>query len=302
MPLTEHHLHHAALIDDFVKAIFERGGNEEDVLRNMIGYMPSFKTLLDSTTSTQMDELCQRFDGFYVFASMLEAMATGIAEGEIDVPPAPKDGADNVHTLVPKLTVNETFIQGVFNEPTPCVALGLVEERKRRCGLFALRTEKPIPPEMMEGGFRFGQSLLGNNEFEVLHFSFEFYGFGTYNVLINPNNPVVLAVLDTMLQQDDYFILAFDPNEGVTAFRSETGDDSLAGLKVNYSRIAHSTTTVAQYEKALALFAENPFPEGTLLTWVCQDNPAASCRRCHPGMTPLVRGSARWRDSHCMPG
>lgn len=277
MPVTERQLHEAGLIDDFVKAIFARGGNEEDLLRTMSGVMPSFKVLLDSTTPTQMDELCERFDGFYAFASMLEAMATGIAAGEIDVPPvpAPRERAENVHTLVPKLTVNETFMARLFDEPTPCLALGLVEERKRPCGLFALRTDKRIPHESMKGGFKFGQSLFGNKDFVVLHFSFEFYGVATYNVLINPNNPVVRVVLDTMLEHDDYFMLAFDPHEGLTAFRSETGDDSLAGLKLNYSRIAHSTTTGAQYEKALAQFAKDPFPEGRLLTWVCQDDAAA---------------------------
>ena len=51
MPLTARHIHHASLIDDFVKATFERGGDEEDILYNMIDYMPAFKVLLDSTTS-----------------------------------------------------------------------------------------------------------------------------------------------------------------------------------------------------------------------------------------------------------
>jgi hypothetical protein len=34
-----------------------------------------------------------------------------------------------------------------------------------------------------------GHGMLGNDNFEVLHFVFQFYGFETYNALINPNNP-----------------------------------------------------------------------------------------------------------------
>lgn len=272
--LTEHQLHHASLIDDFVQSIFERGGDEQDILHRMIDYMPSFKALLDSTTAAQMDALCQRFDGFYVFASIMENMAKGIAEGGIEVPkePNPKSHASNVHTLLPKLTVNKTFIQAFIHAPTPCFALGFVEERKQQSGFLALRPNELIPRDVMSGGFRFGHSLLGNTHFEVVHFAFEFYGFGTYNVLINPNNPVVQAVLETMLQQKDYFFFAIDPNQSVTAFRSDIGDDSLVGFETHYARIMSSTTTAAQYEKALSLFAKNPRPAGTVFTWVCRDS------------------------------
>jgi hypothetical protein len=35
--------------------------------------------------------------------------------------------------------------------------------------------------------------MLGNDNFEVLHFVFQFYGFETYNALINPNNPLAVC-------------------------------------------------------------------------------------------------------------
>jgi len=66
---------------------------------------------------------------------------------------------------------------------TPCFALGLVEERKRRCGFMALRLVEPLPPAISDAGFRFGHSLYGNADFETVHFTFQFYGFHTYNVL-----------------------------------------------------------------------------------------------------------------------
>ena len=101
----------------------------------------------------------------------------------------------NVYPLLPKLTVNRQFIHDFVAARTPCFALSMIEERKQKLALLALRPREIIPPEIMEPGFNFGNSLLGNDHFEVVHFAFEFYGFGTYNVLVNPNNPLVLTVL-----------------------------------------------------------------------------------------------------------
>jgi hypothetical protein len=151
-------------------------------------------------------------------------------------------------------------------------ALGLVEERKQECGFLALRPNKAIPEEITNIGFRFGHSLIGNAEFEVVHFAFEFYGFETYNVLINPNNQVTKTVLTKMVETGDYFFFAINPNDRVTAFRSEIGQEDLAGLKTNLQRIQSSRTTDTQYQKAVSMFERNPQPPGKLLDWVCRDN------------------------------
>ena len=229
MALTERHLHVARLIDDFVQATFERGGNEDDILTHMIDYMDSFKQLLDSTTSEQMDELCERFDGFYLFASLMSTMAAGIADGTIAVPPAdrPRAATGTVHPLLPKLTVNRTFIQAFLTADPPCFAIGLVEERKQTCGFLALRLDEMIPAPVMQSGFRFGHSLFGSDDFIVLHFAFAFYGYGTYHVLVNPNNTIVQTVLRVMLENQDYFFFSINPNQQVTTFRSELGEPNL---------------------------------------------------------------------------
>ncbi len=106
----------------------------------------------------------------------------------------------------------------------------------------------------------------------MVHFAFEFYGFETYNALVNPNNPLAQAVLTAMVETGDYFFFALDSNESTTAFRSEIGQGNLMKLKNNLARIRGSITTEAQYEKAVASFRRNPDPAGTLLHWVCQDD------------------------------
>jgi hypothetical protein len=179
---------------------------------------------------------------------------------------------NNVHTLLPKLAIHRQFIDDFIVEETPCFALSMIEERKQKLGLMALRPGQVIPPEITEPGFNFGHSLLGNAHFEVVHFAFEFYGFATYNVLINPNNPLVRAVLDTMIGSGEYFVLVIGVNQGVTAFRSQIGQQDLVGLTDNLVRIKNSTTSDTQYQQALNQFQKNPFPPGQLLTWVCGDN------------------------------
>ncbi len=155
---------------------------------------------------------------------------------------------------------------------TPCFALGMVEEHGRPCGLLALRPAETIPAAVSDVGFNFGHALFGSAAFEVIHFVFEFYGIQTYNVLVNPNNPLVQAVLNRMIADGEYFFFALAASGRVTTFRTEIGQETLSQVKANLARIEQSTTTEAQYHRALVAFAENPEPEGTLLHWVCRDN------------------------------
>ena len=174
--------------------------------------------------------------------------------------------------MLSALTVNRSFMREFIEAGTPCFALGLVEEQGQQCGFLALRPEEEIPPEIADSGFAFGHSLYGSSSFEVLHFAFEFYGFQTYNVLLNPNNPLVRAVLEIMVEGGDYFFFALSESGRVAAFRTEIGQETLSQVKANLSRLRQSTTTESQYELARCAFEESPEPEGILLNWVCRDN------------------------------
>jgi hypothetical protein len=91
-------------------------------------------------------------------------------------------------------------------------------------------------------------------------------------MLLNPNNHLVKKVLMRMVERGDYFFFAISPNQSVTAFRSEIGQENLAGLITNLRQIRGSTTTDAQYQRALAQFRRRPDPPGQVLNWVCRDN------------------------------
>jgi hypothetical protein len=69
----------------------------------------------------------------------------------------------------------------------------------------------------------------------------------TYNVLINPNHSLVQAVLDRMIEDEDYFFFCLQASGRVTAFRAEIGQETLLGIKAHRSRIRQSTTTETEY-------------------------------------------------------
>jgi hypothetical protein len=85
MPLSEQQTRLAVTIDTHVTEVLAHGGGDEALLRSLADYMPTFKQLLDTCTGAEMDALCERYDGFYRFAKLLERLAGGIADGSIPV-------------------------------------------------------------------------------------------------------------------------------------------------------------------------------------------------------------------------
>lgn len=177
-----------------------------------------------------------------------------------------------VHTYLPRLTVNELFIHDLMAANPPCFAFGYVEDQGSKSGFIALRPEAPIPAISTEQGFRFGHSVLGPSTSPVLHFAFEFYGHATYHGLVPAGNPIIQAVIATMLETEDYFFFAINPDQGVTAFRSQLECADLAGLRANRELFSDAICTPEQYERAVKAFTKNPDPPGQVMEWVCRNN------------------------------
>ena len=173
---------------------------------------------------------------------------------------------------LPTLTVNRSFIASFIDADPPCFAMGMIEESNRPSGLLALQPNESIPTDVLDTGLSFGHSMFGSDRFCVIHFAFHFYGFQTYNVLVNPNNRIVQKVVANMIDNEDYFFFVLNAHQSVTTFRAEVGQEALAGLKANLRRIKLSTTSGRQYQQAVSAFAQNPEPNGIMLKWVCWDN------------------------------
>ncbi|MCA9933344.1 MAG: hypothetical protein KC415_05440 [Anaerolineales bacterium] len=84
--MTNEQLQLAIQIDTYVTQLYANGGTDEDLLTTIPPYLPLFKRLLDTTKPGEMDALCQRYEGFYTFAKMLENLAGAIRDGVIEVP------------------------------------------------------------------------------------------------------------------------------------------------------------------------------------------------------------------------
>ena len=173
---------------------------------------------------------------------------------------------------MPQLTMNRPFVMDLMAAQTPCFALGYVGERGVVSGCMALRPARPIPPAVSDQGFRFGHVVLGTESCQVLQFVFSFYGHATYHGLVNPTSPIVQAVIRRMVETEDYFFFAINPDQSVTAFRSRLEDGDLAGLRTNQERFGDGQCSPAQYEQVVQRFVQAPTPPGQVMTWVCRDN------------------------------
>ena len=86
MPLTPEQTRLAVMIDTHVTQVLADGGGDEALLVSLADYMGTFKQLLEICTSEEINMLCDRYEGLYRFAKLLEMLAAGIADGSIPVP------------------------------------------------------------------------------------------------------------------------------------------------------------------------------------------------------------------------
>lgn len=86
MNLSAEQLQLAKLIDAHVRRYPDTATGDEQLLRTAYDYMDAFKRIMDSTTTVQMDDLSQQYPGFYRFGKLLESIAQGIVDGDINVP------------------------------------------------------------------------------------------------------------------------------------------------------------------------------------------------------------------------
>ena len=180
--------------------------------------------------------------------------------------------SSNVTRLPVPLTFNELFLHSFVNEEPPCAALGLVEEAAQTRGFVAIQINESVPTRTAQSGFDFGYELLGNDRCQLIHFILKFEGFGTYDILLNPNNPLVRRVVDVMRETAQYFFFVFEEG-GVTAFQQTMGQEGLDWFN-EYGNVVHTATTTPQeYERGLQRSTEDDsFLYGEPLDWVCREN------------------------------
>jgi hypothetical protein len=106
----------------------------------------------------------------------------------------------------------------------------------------------------------------------VIQFGLKFFEQNTYHVLVNPNNPVIKAVLSALIERRHYFVFVVDAANNPTTFRADLDPGRVAKLSDYLRRAMQSTTSLRQYDEVVAQFRQHPSPPGEVLEWVCRDN------------------------------
>ena len=177
---------------------------------------------------------------------------------------------------LPPITLNRKFINDFTDADAPCCALGLVRSGDTVTGFFAAKPESVVPRSVLGMGIGFGHRMLVTpDDKPVCQFAFNFYGLEQYSVLVTPSNPLALKAIGAMVEQRDYFFFILNPDDRVSAFRSDLGEENLAGLRDSLPLMQSSQTLQASYEKGMSAFRQAPNPPGIkILDWVCRDDPA----------------------------
>ena len=84
--MTGKQIQTAARIDSAMQPLLRAGKDDIAILMGMSDHMTDFKDLIDTAKPGVMDELCQRYPGFYRYAKVLENIAGAIQAGAIKVP------------------------------------------------------------------------------------------------------------------------------------------------------------------------------------------------------------------------
>lgn len=176
---------------------------------------------------------------------------------------------------LPPITLNRQFINDFREAGAPCCALGLVRSGDTVTGFFATKPESIVPRNVLGLGIGFGHRMLTTPDDKPLcQFAFNFYGYEQYSVLVNPSNPLALKAIKTMVEQRDYFFFILNPDDRVSAFRSDLDEKNLAGMRDSLPLMQGTQTPQASYESGVRAFRQTPNPpEMKILDWVCRDDP-----------------------------
>ncbi len=76
----------AVRIDAAMQSLLHDDADDIATRTGMSDHMADFKSLIDTAKPGVMDELCQRYPGFYRYAKVLERITGAVQSGVITVP------------------------------------------------------------------------------------------------------------------------------------------------------------------------------------------------------------------------
>lgn len=83
MPLTQDQINFIRQMDCKAKKILKYGGQEE-LLMSLCNKMEAIKKIMDSSSENELNNYCDKYDGFYAYMKLLEQLAQGCANGAFE--------------------------------------------------------------------------------------------------------------------------------------------------------------------------------------------------------------------------
>lgn len=71
-------------LDHEAKEILQNGGGQESLLISLSNRIFEIKGIMDSSTHTELDYYCSKYEGFYYYMKLMEQLAQGCADGAFD--------------------------------------------------------------------------------------------------------------------------------------------------------------------------------------------------------------------------
>lgn len=86
MPLNEKQEKLIIRIDKKVNQMIEKGESDVAILASLADIMGDLKSIISSPDKSELNNYTQKYPGFYRFMKILENLARGISNGNIQVP------------------------------------------------------------------------------------------------------------------------------------------------------------------------------------------------------------------------
>lgn len=72
-------------INNRANDILLKGGGDEELLLSLHDIMGELKKVMDTSTNQELDGYCQKYNGFYRYARLLEKLSEDMADGTINI-------------------------------------------------------------------------------------------------------------------------------------------------------------------------------------------------------------------------
>ncbi len=169
------------------------------------------------------------------------------------------------------LVLNEKFMHEFTAAEPPCFGMGYLEINGEVNGFFALRPVQSInPADCYDTRFDHSQIQKAHNTISALTFEFG-ASEDSYDVLLNPESPVIHAVLETMIRTQRSVMLLFNGN-AIASSHMKLAGNNLNVIKKILEAQQGITCSEETYDEIHQILSGDRGVHNILMQWVCRND------------------------------